>query len=67
MVRQHHGFNEHEFEETPGDSEGQKAQGDWSPWDHRVGHDLQMNNSSSYSKGSRVGGKFLSFINLERH
>ena len=24
MVRQHHQLNEHEFEQTPGDSEGQK-------------------------------------------
>ena len=27
MVREHHRFNEHEFEETPEDSKGQRPRG----------------------------------------
>ena len=36
MVRQHHGLNGHESEQTPGDSEGQGSLVCCSPW----GHDL---------------------------
>ena len=40
MVGWHHLLNEHEFEQTPGDSEGQGSLVCCSPWDHRVGHNL---------------------------
>ena len=45
MVRYHHQLNGYEFEQTPGDSEGQRSlvcMGSmcYSPWGHRVGHDL---------------------------
>ena len=39
MVGWHHGLNEHEFEQTPGDGEGQKSLARCSSWGHRVGHD----------------------------
>ena len=32
MVRWHHQLNEHEFEQTPGDSEGQGSLPCYSPW-----------------------------------
>ena len=32
MVRWHHQLNEHEFEQTPGDSEGQGSMVCHSPW-----------------------------------
>ena len=32
MVGQHHRFNEHEFEQTPGDSEGQGSLACYSLW-----------------------------------
>ena len=35
-----HEPNEHEFEQTPGDSEGQGSLACCSPQDHRVRHDL---------------------------
>ena len=35
MVRQHHWLNGHEFEQTPGDSEGQGALECFSPWGHK--------------------------------
>ena len=37
MVGQYHQLNGHEFEQTPGDSEGWES---CSPWGHRVGHGL---------------------------
>ena len=41
MIRWHHQLNGHEFEQTPGDSEGQGSLACCSPWGHKqVGHDL---------------------------
>ena len=41
MVGWHHQLNGHEFEQTPGDSEGQGSLMCFSLWGHkRVGHDL---------------------------
>ena len=43
MVRWHLQFNGHEFEQTPGDSEGQGSLACRSPWGHEesdIGHDL---------------------------
>ena len=40
MVQQHHSLNGHEFEQTPGDSEGQGILACCSPQNHRVGRDL---------------------------
>ena len=36
----HHQLNGHEFEQTPGDNEGQESLGCCSPWGCRVRHDL---------------------------
>ena len=38
MVGWHHRLNGHEFEQTPGDGEGQGSLACCSPWGHRVGH-----------------------------
>ena len=38
MVGWHHWLDRHEFEQTPGDSEGQGRLTCCSPWGHRVGH-----------------------------
>ena len=43
MVGWHHRFNEYEFEQTPGDTEGQGSLACCSPWGHRVRHDLATN------------------------
>ena len=40
MVRWHHQFNRYEFEQTPGDSEGQGSMACSNPWSHRAGYDL---------------------------
>ena len=39
-VGRHHQLNGYEFEQTPGDSEGQESLVCCSLWGHRVGHDL---------------------------
>ena len=41
MVGWDHGLNGHEFEQTLGDSEGQRSLMCCSPWDRRIRHDLQ--------------------------
>ena len=40
MIRWHHWVNEHEFEQTLAESEGQGSLVCCSPWGHRIGHDL---------------------------
>ena len=40
MVRYHHQLNGHESEQTASDSEGQRSWICYSPWGHRVQHDL---------------------------
>ena len=40
MVGWHHRLNEHEFEQTPGDSEGPGYPACCSSWGHEVGPDL---------------------------
>ena len=39
MVGWHHRLSGHEFEQTPGGSEGQGSLTCCSAWGHRVGHD----------------------------
>ena len=38
MVGWHHRLNGHEFEQAPGDGEGQESLECYSPWGHRVRH-----------------------------
>ena len=40
MAGWHHQLNGHEFEKTPGDSEGQGSLAHYSPWGHRVRYDI---------------------------
>ena len=40
MVRWHHRLNGHEFEQTPGDGEGQGSLACCSPWGHK---ELRLN------------------------
>ena len=49
MVGWHHRINGHEFEQTPGDSEGQRSLSYCSPWGRRVGYDLVNNNKFRFS------------------
>ena len=45
IVGWHHQLNGHEFEQAPGDSEGQESMVCFSPWNCRVGHDLATDNN----------------------
>ena len=47
MVGWHLRFSGQEFEQTPGDSEGQGSLGCCSPWGHRVRHDLVSENNKN--------------------
>jgi len=40
MVGWHDRLNGHEFEQIPGDNEGQRSLVCYSPWGHRVRHNL---------------------------
>jgi len=48
MVRWHHQLNGQEFEQTPGDSEGQGSLACCSPWGRRFGHDLATEQQQVY-------------------
>ena len=48
MVRKHHQFNRHEFEQTLGDREGQGSLACCSPWYGRVEHDLASEKQHSF-------------------
>ena len=48
MVAWHHWLNEHEFEQTPGDSEGQRSLACCSPWDQKeLVMTSQLNNNET--------------------
>ena len=48
MIGWHHRLNEHEFEQTPGDSEVQGSLMCGSPWDGRVRHSLATQQQTIY-------------------
>ena len=49
MVGWHHRVNGHEFEQTPGDSEGQGILACCSPWGHReLNTTERLNSNNSY-------------------
>ena len=59
MVGWHHQLNRHEFEQTPGDSEGQGSLVCYSPWGHK---ELDMTQSlnknieiTTYIQGKVIG------------
>ena len=47
MVGWYHQINEHEFEQTLGDSEGQGSLACCSPWDHKESDTMERLNNSS--------------------
>ena len=55
MVRQHHLLNGHEFEQTPGDSGGQRSLVGYRPWGHK---ELEMtecqNNHHHHPTGNYI-------------
>ena len=59
MIGWHHRLNEHEFEQTPGDSEVQGSLMCGSPWDGRVRHSLATQQQTIYWEL-----KFISRVSL---
>ena len=62
IVGWYHSLNGHEFEQTPGDTEGQSSLMCCSPWDRRIGH--RLNNKMKIAKmktlkGIKIGLKSL--------
>jgi len=59
MVGWHHRFNGHEFEQAPGDGDGQGSLVCYSPWDHKESDTTeQLNNSSHvFLKSPTISGE----------
>ena len=55
MVGLHHRFNGHEFEQTPGDSEGQGSLAWCSPWGHKKSNTIDRTTSTT----TKTTRKFL--------
>ena len=64
MVGWHHRLNEHKFEQTPGDGEGQRSPA-CSPWNHRVEQTERLNNYKSTQIRWRSQQRFLVGVELE--
>ena len=54
MVGLHHQLNGHEFEQTPGDSEGQGSLACCSPWGHKESDTTEQQNSNSNNNGDCI-------------
>ena len=78
VVRQHHQFNGHEYEQTPGDSERQESMACCSPYDHKgLWHELvtrhelvteqQKKISSTLNKGREPNLKIFSNSSLNKY
>ena len=59
MVGWHHRFNGHEFEQAPGDGDGQGSLVYYSPWGHKESDTTeQLNNSSHvFLKSPTISGE----------
>ena len=53
MRREHHRLNGHEFEETPGDSEGQGSLGCSSPWSSKESDTTERLNTNIFKRRGR--------------
>ena len=59
MIGQHHRFNGHKFEQTPGDSEGQGNLACCSPWGCKESDIVtEQQQQSTLTAGGGVGGRF---------
>ena len=50
MVEWHHWLNEHEFEQAPGDGEGQESLVRCSPWGRKELHMIEQLNNNKYTR-----------------
>ena len=51
MIRWHHQLNRHEFEQTPGDGEGQGRLACCSPWGHKEADTTEQLNNNPHHGG----------------
>ena len=65
MVRSHHQHNGHEFEQTLGDSGGQRSRACYSPWGHRVRHYLATEQQQEFTNLLRIT-RHLSALSFQR-
>ena len=65
MVGWHHQLNGHEFEQTPGDSEGQGSLECCSPWGYKESDTTEQLNNTPY--GCPVPRSWLLFITVLGH
>ena len=59
MVGWHHHLNEHDFEQTPGDSEGQGSLAYCSPWGHKEWDTTQQLNNKDKKNRASQGAQWL--------
>ena len=67
MVRQHHLLNGHEFEQTPGDGEGQGSLACCSPWGNKeLDMTWQLNNNNKLIEPLLLNFKYytLTYTNI---
>ena len=64
MAGWHHRLKRHEFEQTPGGSEGQGKPGMLSPWGHRVRHDLATEQQAKWKDASPTSRGFRLLASL---
>ena len=58
MVGQHHLFNGREFEQAPGDGDGQGRLACYSPWGHKELDTTERLNSNNYPNGAKCSRKW---------
>ena len=58
MVGWHHVFDGHEFEQAPGDGEGQGGLACCSPWGHKESNITEQKNNNSKIYALETQGKF---------
>ena len=59
MIGWHHQLNGHEFDQAPGDSEGQKSLECCSPWGGKESDMIEQLNNNKYVPGTILGANDL--------
>ena len=67
MVRQHHKLNGCEFQQTPGNTEGQGSLECCNPWGHQESDTIQQLNSNISTKLLAVLSLCIAFYSSEEH
>ena len=65
MVGEHHQLNEHELEQTPGDSGRQGSLARCNPCGHKEWDMTERLNNKAYTAGGLLKGKLIQIISTE--